>query len=286
MESNAHYKAVGLSVLLLLAGLIITGIWLSVGFDTRGYKLYSVYMSDGVAGLSTESQVKYSGVAAGNVRSINISKSDPHMVRIVIKVYDNIPISENTYATMVTQGITGSTYLGLGSSATPIGSLYRVPSDPYPVIISRPSFYKRIENTVSEIDSAIKKLLTDENINNFSASLDNLHKITDAVARNDDDIDKIMNALPEVMQKIDKAVVKFTEMTTSIDAATADVKTTMLSGKESFEKITRQAIPPVILLIHRLDTIAANLEDISTQMRQNPSVIIRGSTPPTPGPGE
>ena len=38
--------------------------------------------------------------------------------------------------------------------------------------------------------------------------------------------------------------------------------------------------------MQRLNVIAANLEQVTNLMRQNPAVIIRGTDPERPGPGE
>ena len=64
------------------------------------------------------------------------------------------------------------------------------------------------------------------------------------------------------------------------------VSSAMDAGKTTINQISQQALPPTLTLIRRLDTIAANLEKVSSQMRQNPAVVIRGTTPPKPGPGE
>lgn len=69
-------------------------------------------------------------------------------------------------------------------------------------------------------------------------------------------------------------------------SAGKNVSITMQAGKNTIDKLSQQTIPPMVLLIQRLDAIASNLEKVSAQMRQNPSVIIRGNTPPKPGPGE
>ncbi len=69
-------------------------------------------------------------------------------------------------------------------------------------------------------------------------------------------------------------------------AAGQHVSVTMEAGKNTINKLSQQTLPPIVLLMQRLDLIAANLEKVSAQMRQNPAVVIRGSTPPKPGPGE
>ena len=60
----------------------------------------------------------------------------------------------------------------------------------------------------------------------------------------------------------------------------------MDSGKITLDKLKQQTIPEIMFLLQRLDSIAANLEKVSKQMRENPAVLIRGKMPPKPGPGE
>ena len=75
-------------------------------------------------------------------------------------------------------------------------------------------------------------------------------------------------------------------MSHDISAAGFQLADTMRAGRNSIDKISQQAIPPAVVLLHRLNLIAANLEKVSEEMRQNPAVILRGSAPPKPGPGE
>ena len=75
-------------------------------------------------------------------------------------------------------------------------------------------------------------------------------------------------------------------MSHDISAAGAQVSDAMRAGRNSIDKISQQAIPPAVILLRRLNLIAANLEQVSAEIRQNPAVIIRGSAPPKPGPGE
>ena len=75
-------------------------------------------------------------------------------------------------------------------------------------------------------------------------------------------------------------------MSLDMSLASKQVSATMQAGKNTADKLSQQAIPPGVLLLQRLDLIAANLEKVSNQMRQNPAVVIRGNAPPKSGPGE
>lgn len=279
MESNAHYKTVGLIVILLLAGTILAGIWLSVGFTRAQYTYYTIYMKEPVSGLTKDSLVKYNGVRVGSIIQIELNKNQPEVVRLVISVRNDTPLSEYTYASLISQGITGATYLGLLTSDQNMGSLKKIPGEPYLVITTKPSFYHDLETTLRELSQVFKKIFDTENIQNLSQSITNLTKISETIANNNQNINKALKELPE-------AINKFAQMTQEISVASKQVEQTMKSGKEGFDKIKRQAIPPTVLFLQRLNAIGSNLEQISEQLKMNPSVIIRGTTPPPPGPGE
>ncbi|STX48443.1 Mammalian cell entry related domain protein [Legionella hackeliae] len=91
---------------------------------------------------------------------------------------------------------------------------------------------------------------------------------------------------PTVVADLKVGVQKFNTMANSVSHAGEEIADTMQAGKLAINKISQQAVPPAVVLLRRLDVIAANLEKISAQMRQNPSVLIRGTKPPKPGPGE
>ncbi|GGI82853.1 MlaD family protein [Legionella impletisoli] len=265
MESKVNYTLVGLTVILLTAGLIAAGLWLSIGFDRKTYNRYIVYMHESIAGLSEESPVKYNGVKVGQVSKIELSKTDPQKTRIIIQVEAGTPITTTTYATLITQGITGTTYLGLSPATSTFLPLQRTPGERYPVIPSRPSFFHQLEKNLNEISEGFKRILTKENARNLNSAL---------------------NELPKALNELRVATKKFTEMSADMSTAGRQVTSTMKVGKDTIDKISQQTIPPAVILLRRLDDIAANLEKVSEQMRQNPAVIIRGTTPPPPGPGE
>lgn len=279
MESSAHYRTVGLIVILLLAGLVTTGLWLSVGFSRAGYTYYAIYMTEPVSGLTKDSLVKYNGVKVGVIKSIELNKFKPQIVRLVIAVENTTPITPYTYATIISQGITGGTYLGLASDNKNLKSLRKVAGEPYLVISTKPSFYHELETTVKKLSEGFTDLFNPTNIQNLNQTIASLRKLSDTLGSNNQNIDKSLKELPNVINK-------FSKMTETMASASKKVEETMQSGKESFDKINRQAIPPTVLFLRRLDAIGSNIEQLTEQLKQNPSIMLRGTTPPPKGPGE
>ncbi|MDI9818707.1 MULTISPECIES: MlaD family protein [unclassified Legionella] len=307
MEAKTNYTVVGLIVLILIAGLIASGLWLSVGFDQKKYTIYEVYMHEAVSGLSNDAAVKFNGVQVGFVKKIELNQQDPQQVKLLLGIEDNIPVTTSTSATLISQGITGTTYVGLSASSSDLTPLKRLPHHRYPIIPSKPSLFKQLDSVLKEVSENVNKVSIEvsrifdkENADYIKTTLSNLKTVTDVIAKDSEHIHRSLQSadlflnnaakasrdLPQVVMDLKRSVLKFDAMTTVMSRAGDSVSDTMKAGKAAINQISQQAVPPTVTLLHRLDTIAANLEKISAQMRQNPSVIIRGTQPPKPGPGE
>ncbi|MDP3705161.1 MAG: MlaD family protein [Legionellaceae bacterium] len=286
MESKTNYTIVGLTVLILLAGLITAGLWLSVGFDQNKYSIYAVYMEEAVSGLNEDSLVKFNGVKVGSISTIELNQADPQQVKILLKIQEGTPISISTQATLISQGITGTTYLGLTATSPTTAPLIRKPGEQYPVIPYKSSFFNQLEKTIEEVSVGMKQILSKDNAENLSLALKNLQTITDVFAKNSKVLNQTLRQFPELLTEVKDSVGRFSEMSHDVAAAGKQLNVTMKAGRGAIDKISQQAIPPAVILLRRLDLIAANLEQVSVELRQNPSIIIRGSAPPKPGPGE
>lgn len=286
MESKTNYTFVGLMTLILLVGLLVAGLWLSVGFDRKQYNTYVVYMGENVSGLNDDSQVKFNGVKVGSISGIEIEKYNPKQVKLYLSIQDGTPITISTQATLISQGITGNNYLGLTSLTETTEPLKALPGQKYPVIAYKASFFNQLEVTVEKLSLSIKDLLNKENTDNLSKAINNLATITDAFAKNSTQIEKALNDFPKLMSEIQVSVTKFSDMSENVSDASDRLSTTMIAGRNAIDKISQQAIPPAVTFLRRLDLIAANLEQLSINLRQNPSIVIRGSAPRKTGPGE
>lgn len=286
MEAKANYKFVGLITIILLAGLITTSLWLSFSFDKKRYKTYVVYMGEAVSGLNEDSQVKFNGVKVGFISGIQINKQDPQQVKLFLKIEEDTPITVSTQATLISQGITGNNYLGLAATTSTTERLKAQPGEKYPVIVYKSSFFKQLETTIDEVSKGMKALISENNTKNLSITINNLTEISQAFAKNSKEIEKVLHDFPLLMQELREGVAKFTDMSEDVSNASDSFSSTMLAGRNTIDKINQQAIPPAITLLRRLDQIAANLEELSIEMRKNPSVVIRGTAPRKPGPGE
>jgi len=307
LEPKANYTVVGLVVLILITALLATALWLSVGFEQKKHNIYMVYLSEAATGVSSESAVKYNGVQVGHVQKIKLNKRDPQQVILYLAIEEGTPITTSTYATLVSQGITGVTYVGLSAEDSDLTPLKKEPGEPYPVIPSKPSLFHHLDKVLNEVSDNINKVSIEirrifdrENADNMKKTLANVEKFSYTLSKNSDNFNAMLKSssvfmrnledvsrdFPEIMKDLKISVRKINGMATDVSSAGQDVSSAMKAGKSTMDQISQETIPSADTLLRKLDRIAANFEVISSQMRQNPSVIIRGTTHPKLGPGE
>lgn len=307
MEAKTNYTVVGIIVLILIAGLLAAGLWLSVGFEQKQYHNYEVFMHEAVSGLTNEAAVKFNGVQVGFVKQIELSQKDPQQVKLLLSIEEGTPITTSTSATLISQGITGTTYVGLSASSSDLTPLRKAPNHRYPIIPSKPSLFHQLDSVLKEVSENVNKVSVEvsrifdkENAEYIKKTLANFKTLTDVLAKDSEHIHqslqsadvflknaaKVSRQFPAVVADLKTGVRKFNTMADSVSEAGEEITSTMKASKLAINKISNQALPQTMVLLRRLEVIAANLEKVSAQMRQNPSVIIRGTKPPKPGPGE
>lgn len=286
MEPKTNYTVVGVIVLILAAALLSSLLWLSVGFESKTYNTYIVYIDESVHGLGEDSPVKFNGVKVGRVTSIQLDNANPKKIKLLLKIESDVLITTSTHATLVTQGITGTTFLGLNATSSALTPLKKAPDEPYPVIPYTMSFFSLLEENITTIGDSLKHIFDEENTEQLKKILANFEQLSHTIAQNNHNIDTSLRDLPKVMHELTISVRDVGNMAHHMSEASDQVSKTMQAGKQSIESITNQTIPEISTLVRRLDIIAANLEQVSAMMKQNPAVIIRGSAPQKPGPGE
>jgi len=258
METNVHYTIVGAFVISLVAALVLSILWLSSGFSTQTYSLYMVYMQESVSGLSIDSAVEYNGVNVGAVKSIQLDPNDPHLVDLVLKIKSDTPVTRGTSATLTTRGITGLAFMALKDKSADLRPLVAEKGQPYPVIPTSPSIFLRLETVLSrlslniqKVSEAIQTLLDTENQESIKVTLANLR-----------------------------------EMTGTLNKATFRLEPLLQSSNNAMLMLQNQTLPATARLMTNLNDTVRNLTGLSSELRQNPSILIRGVQPRPLGPGE
>lgn len=272
METNVNYTIVGIFVITLISAMVLAVIWLSSGFSLAQYKTYELKMTESVSGLNIDSTVEYNGVNVGSVSSIALDAKNPQMVDVLLNISTTTPITYGTVATLTTRGLTGVSIVSLKDKSTDRRPLVREKGQAYPIIQTGPSFFMRIDLALTELSKNLRDVTKSVNI---LLSPDNQQSIKE-VLRN---LNEITGNLADNSAKLDKIIVN----TATASKQFPPLLQSTLNAMRMFES---QTMPATYRLMNNLDNMTHNMVEISRELKQNPSMLVRGKAASPMGPGE
>jgi phospholipid/cholesterol/gamma-HCH transport system substrate-binding protein len=264
MEPKVNYVIVGLFVVVLTTVLVIGIIWLSASQRTER-DIFMVYMNEPVSGLSVQAPVKFNGVDVGNVADIQLNPDNPQQVQLLLSIDKGTPINQSTTATLMSQGITGITYVGLKAEAAKAPPIKILPGDEYPIIRSTPSLLVQISTVLSGLADTAKEI---------KGVLENTFNSEN------------QKALHDSLQNISKITQTFSEHSQQITAAFDSAAQTLRQSQGAVQSLSQQTLPGINQMVNQINDVLRNMRQLSNTLKNNPSVLIRGQTPAPKGPGE
>ena len=186
MERDAHYAAVGIATVALLAALAVFAIWLARLQFNNDYDVYDIVFYGPVRGLSEGGEVHFNGIRVGEVTDLNLDPNKGDQVIARIRVDGTTPVRVSSRAQLEPQGITGLNYIQItagDANSAILKSQY--PDNVIPVIQSQPSPIAELlsgsgtvlAQTVDALNR-INRVLSDDNVRSFSTSLKNVESLT------------------------------------------------------------------------------------------------------------
>ena len=204
METRAHHVLIGLVTVLVVAGAMLFGLWLTKSSVDDAFKDYEVVFNEAVSGLSRGSPVQYNGIKVGDVTSLRLDPKDPRRVLARVRLSGDTPVKEDTQAKLTLAGVTGNSFIQL-SGGTPQSPELKGKDGKLPVIIASPSPISRLLNDSSDLVTNINMLLhnanqmfSESNIDRLSNTLSNLEQTTGAFASQKGGIAQAIEQLAEV----------------------------------------------------------------------------------------
>lgn len=306
METKVNYTIVGIFMLLLVAAIAVISIWLTVGLGTEDYKTYIVYMNESVAGLSQDAPVKYNGVTVGTVTDIELNLKNPRQVILTLSIDPAVPITQTTRAILMEQGITGIAFIGL-TTGEPAPLLTKRPGEKYPVIPSTPSFLVKLDTTIenlsnsfNDMSDSVKAMLSEQNVKNMQQTLVNIQKITSAIAANSNNISQSLKDLkilmknaavaskqfPAVMNSISVGAESMQKLSVDLRATSKNINKTAEQGNIAIQTFSNNIVPETYDTLKDIKNASKSINGLASELKENPSMIIKGKAVPTPGPGE
>lgn len=204
---------IGIFVTAALILAVVTIVWLGASTYFQKGTLFVTYFDESVQGLSVDSNVKYRGVNAGTVRSIQVAP-DNKLIEVVMKIDMKGGDEKNLTAKLKSAGLTGIVYVELDRSSEEemdLSPQIGFPAE-YPVIPSRPSDSMYILSMVDKIISEINK-----------ADIKNIFKEVQNIAGG---IDHIVNGpkMKNIVNNLESATAHLNHAVGRIDRLTAEGK--------------------------------------------------------------
>lgn len=271
-NNNTQYSLIGGIVIAAITAIILIVIWLSSGSGFESYSTYLVYMQESVTGINIDSSVEFNGVEVGTVKEIKIDHQNPKLVKLLLSVKNNTPISRGTVAMLASRGITGISYIALKDRSSDLRPIIVEPGQKYPIIRTAPSIFLRLDaalnlltNNFRQINESIQALLNKDNLQSIQNSLANLDKITTNLAHNTRQINIIIENTSEASKRFNPL---------------------LQSGIGTLKVLETQTLPEVYRLLLNMDDMSRTLAELSLEIKQNPSILVRGVNRTYLGPGE
>lgn len=158
METKVSYAMAGTFVLVLLSFIILGIIWLSAGLNNKDYVYYKVYMTESISGLNKNGPVQFNGVNVGNIESMTLSRKNPQLVILLLKVEEDTPVTMGTRAKLGVKALTGAAFLLLEDKGTDMRPLKAQEGQEYPVIPAVPSILVKLDTTLTQINESFQQI--------------------------------------------------------------------------------------------------------------------------------
>ena len=303
MERNANYALVGISALLLFMGTVIFVVWLARFQFARDYDLYDVLFVGPVRGLNDGGEVHFNGIKVGEVSSVRLDKANPKNVIAVAHVTSDVPIRDDSFATLEPQGITGVNYVDI-TAGTPSRPLLKdiTPQGQPPVLHSKASALSDLlegSGTVlaATVDALnrVNKVLSDQNIKTITTTLNNVQDISAAIRQRKallTDADDTLKSIDQTAQSITKlsdtsrdllngdgkrTLKEAADAAQQLKAAATDARTLVAKLQGPTTEFATNGLPQLTTAVVSLQQSSESLNRLVSEVEQNPRALIAKS---------
>jgi len=300
MERNANYFLVGLISTLLLIGLVVFFVWLGGSKLNHDYDIYDIVFRGPVHGVAQGGEVDFNGIKVGTVSKVSLDPKDSQLVIARVNIAPDVPIRQDSYATLEPQGITGVNYIQI-TAGTPSKPLLKdtVPEGEVPKIQSRrDTLSDLLTNGASMAQRAVQaldqlnKLLSNENIRTLSAALSDVQAVTAELREHKaviadaqkalQDTDAAVKQVGELAHSTDALVnsqgkTTFTKLDAALDetrGAAQELRVTIQKLQGPTETFAETGLPQLTGAIQSMQKVSEHLDHVLDEVEANPRGVI------------
>ncbi|GAB2662409.1 MlaD family protein [Arenimonas aestuarii] len=303
METRANHVLIGAFTLGVCLFAVLFALWMAKYTTEKAYAEYDVVFQEAVTGLSTGSQVLYSGISVGEVRALSLMKDDPRKVVARVRLSADTPVRTDTRAKLTMTGLTGVAVIQLsgGSPGAPRlegGSR----GNEVPVIQTEPSALQNIAATANEIVERINRLLSDANVERITRTLDQLDQVTGSIAAEREEIsalirnaraasekldatlasaDRTINNLDKgLVQELPGLVDKLDATLSQLESASKNANGILNENRDSWAEFSQDGLGQVGPTMRQLRGLIREIDDLANKLENNPAGYLLGREEP------
>lgn len=300
MENKAHALVAGAFVVLVTALLALLAIWLTR--DNTQRDLYEMSTSETISGLQPQAVVRFRGVPVGKVERIGFDQKVKGNVLILVSIDRAAPVTQSTFATVASQGVTGLGFIQLDDNSESSPRLAPNDDDPPRIPLKPGSLDKLIKqsevifNQAEQAAIKLNQLLSDENQKAVNTAVTQLAQAAGSINRVAKDLEPTVETLPALSRDARSAMQSLKTVT---DEFTVTARRLNAKGG-ALDKLTEggEALAAGVgtfsaATLPKLGEVADETARTMRQLRRtvnavddNPQALIFGNGAPVPGPGE
>ena len=302
MENRSHAFAAGLFVLLL--GIALGGAVWFFGGKREATETYLLETRKNVSGLNVQAQVRYRGIRAGKVESIEPDERDPRVILVRINLDARYRLTRSTKARLAYQGITGLAYVQLEDSGE--SSDYLKTDDAAPARIAlEPTLIDAlgeragdIVGQLAELTTRLNRLLDDKNTRNVARTLENVAEASEGLKQAPEILAAMRTALSKANLERIAAILGHLEKTAGAAAPLTVEAREMVKAMTSLSQrldrfvettggeVGATTLPQMNVLMRELSANSRQLGRLLETLDETPQALIFGKGAARPGPGE
>jgi ABC-type transporter Mla subunit MlaD len=248
MNPSPEARARRLFAGVLLALFLAVAAWLLL--PSARYATYEIRSAEPVSGLIPGAPVEFHGVEVGKVREVELLQ--PRLVRVLVDVRRNIPVSSATVATitgrgLASRGFTGYVYVSLEEGDGRGTALAAAPGSDWPLLASAPARVVSLDTSIHQLNedmrvvtALLQSALDPQTLRSLRQSAANLEQVAQLLANNNQ---------------------RFAATLANAERASVQVQPLLQSSSEAMRTLRTQVLPQAHDSFVRLDALSASLDE-------------------------
>ncbi len=306
METKAHHALVGFFVVFLLAAGSVFLLWLANVSIDQEFEEYDVVFDGPVRGLRVASEVRFNGIQVGEVTDLGLNPDNPGEVIARVRVDAATPVKVDSVAQLEPQGLTGLSYIQLSSGSPEAALLESRPGDRAPRIFAEtPEIEQLLAGGETALESAqlafarAALLLSDENLESLTNTLNNIEALTGSLAEQDELITDLRAAIASLNQagqdisaaaagieqfgrnaelfltdEVGPMVADVSAASVAVDLASQETYDALVTLRPGLEAFADDGLGQLSAASRDLRSLIAALERIALELEQDPAGFI------------